>query len=152
MLRIQDVHPGSKFFPSRIRIFPSRILVFSIPDSGSEFFHPGSRICIKEFTQWFQNSRKYDPGCSSRTRIPDPGVKKEPDPVYRIGSTTLARTVDISFSCGFFSVQAEVINYSGDLNTPPDEAAKVKRTNFIGKKKVKGRGARDDDSDDENDW
>jgi hypothetical protein len=51
-----------------------------------------------------------------------------------------------------FSVQAEVINYSGDLNTPPDEAAKVKRTNFIGKKKVKGRGARDDDSDDENDW
>jgi hypothetical protein len=49
-------------------------------------------------------------------------------------------------------VQAEVINYSGDLNTPPDEAAKVKRTNFIGKKKVKGRGARDDDSDDENDW
>ncbi len=56
----------------------------------------------------------------------------------------------VLFSC--FSVQAEVINYSGDLNTPPDEAAKVKRTNFIGKKKVKGRGARDDDSDDENDW
>ncbi len=55
------------------------------------------------------------------------------------------------FMC-LIPVQAEVINYSGDLNTPPDEAAKVKRTNFIGKKKVKGRGARDDDSDDENDW
>jgi hypothetical protein len=46
---------------------------------------------IKEFKyfspkKWFLSSRKYDPGYSSRilifypTRIPDPGVKKEPDP------------------------------------------------------------------------
>jgi thioredoxin-like negative regulator of GroEL len=47
---------------------------------------------------------------------------------------------------------AEVINYSGDLNTPPDQAERKKTTNFIGKK-VKGKGRRnDDDSSDENDW
>ncbi len=77
---------------SRILVFSIPDPKFSIPDPGSEFFHPGSeffpsririfpsRICIKELTQWFQSSRKYDPGCSSRTQIPDPGVKKAPDP------------------------------------------------------------------------
>jgi hypothetical protein len=62
-----------------------------IPDPGSEFFP--SRIRIKEFKyfnpkKWFLSSRKYDPGCSSRIRdpdpdfipIPDPDVKKAPDP------------------------------------------------------------------------
>jgi hypothetical protein len=83
--------PGSDFFPSAFR------------DPGSEFFHPGSRIRIKEFKyfnpkKWFLSSRKYDPGCSSRIRIriltfypspiPDPGVKKAPDPGS--GSATLA--------------------------------------------------------------
>jgi len=47
---------------------------------------------------------------------------------------------------------AEVINYSGDLQTPPDQAERKKKTNFVGKK-VKGRGKKnDDDSSDENDW
>ncbi len=71
--------PGSNFFPSQI------------PDPN--FFHPGSQISIKEFKyfnpkKWFLRSRKYNPGCSSRiriltfypSRIPDPGVKKAPDP------------------------------------------------------------------------
>jgi hypothetical protein len=64
-----------------------------IPDPT--FFHPGSRIRIKEFKyfnpkKWFLSSRKYDPGCSSwipdpdadfyTYRIPDPGVKEAPDP------------------------------------------------------------------------
>ncbi len=72
VFRIQDVYPGSECFPSR--------------------------ICIKEFKYFnpkncFLSSRKYDPGCSSRIRIfypskiPDPGVKKAPDP--ESGSTTL---------------------------------------------------------------
>ncbi len=71
----------------------SRIPLFSIPDPNC--LHPGSRIRIKEFKyfnpkKWFLSSRKYDPGCSSRipdpdadfypSRIPDPGVKKAPDP------------------------------------------------------------------------
>ncbi len=48
---------------------------FFIPDPN--FYHPGSRISIKEFKyfnhkKWFLSSRKYDPGCSSRIRIPDP--------------------------------------------------------------------------------
>jgi len=49
-------YPGSEFFPSWI------------PDPI--FFHPGSRIRIKEFKyfnqkKWFLSSRKYDLGCSS---------------------------------------------------------------------------------------
>ncbi len=41
------------------------------------FFHPGSRIRIKEFKyfnpkKWFLSSRKYDQGCSSRIPDPDP--------------------------------------------------------------------------------
>jgi hypothetical protein len=48
--------PGSEFF------------TFRIPDPI--FFHPGSRIRIKEFKyfnpkKWFLSSRKYDLGCSS---------------------------------------------------------------------------------------
>ncbi len=62
--------PGSDFFPSRI------------PDPT--FFHPGSRIRIKEFkyfnpSKWFLSSKKYDLGCSSRILfflpIPDPGSR-----------------------------------------------------------------------------
>ncbi len=64
VLRIQDVYPGSEFFPSRIH--------------------------IKEFNpkKWFLSSRKYDSGSSSRNRIlifyPSriPGSKRHrlPDP------------------------------------------------------------------------
>ncbi len=58
---------GSNFFPSRIQIF-------SIPDPN--IFYPGSRILIKEFKyfnpkNWFLSSKKYDPGGSSKSRIPD---------------------------------------------------------------------------------
>jgi hypothetical protein len=74
-IRIPDptyFHPGSEFFPSRIRI------------KEFKFLNP---------QKWFLSSRKYDPGCSSRirilafypSRIPDPGVKKAPGP----GSATL---------------------------------------------------------------
>jgi hypothetical protein len=76
-----------------------------IPDPT--FFHPGSRIRIKEFKyfnpkktkKWFLSYRKYDPGCSSRIPdpdflpIPDPGVKKAPD----LGSGTLAYITVIHF-------------------------------------------------------
>jgi hypothetical protein len=48
-----------------------------IPDPN--FFHPGFRICIKEFKfflpqKWVLSSREYDPRCSSRIRIPDPDL------------------------------------------------------------------------------
>jgi hypothetical protein len=82
-----------------------------IPDRGSDFFpsripdpnclHPDPGYASKNLSiltprKWFLNSRKYDPGCSSRiriltfypSRIPDPGVKKAPDP----GFATLVRT------------------------------------------------------------
>jgi hypothetical protein len=62
-----------------------------IPDLN--FFHPESRIRITEFKyfnakQLFLSSRKNDPGCSPRIRIliflpiPDPGIKKAPDPQH----------------------------------------------------------------------
>jgi hypothetical protein len=86
----------------------SRIRHFSIPHPGSEFFP--SRIRIKQFQYFkakkcFLSSRKYDPGCSSRISdpdpdflpIPDPGVKKAPDP--GAGSATL-----VSFECGHFKI------------------------------------------------
>jgi hypothetical protein len=84
--RIRDVYPGSELSPSLIQ-------------------DPGSRILIKEFKyfnpkkakKWVLSSKKYDPGCSSRipdpdaeflpSRIPDPGVKKAPNPGS--GSATL---------------------------------------------------------------
>ncbi len=68
---------------SRIRLFPT-------PDPGSEL---SKNLSILTPKKSFLSSRKYDPGCSSRirmltfypSRIPDPGVKKAPDP----GSATL---------------------------------------------------------------
>jgi hypothetical protein len=54
-----------------------RIRIFSIPDPGSEFFQ--SRIRIEEFKYFcpkncfkVRGNIKYDQGCSSRFRIPDP--------------------------------------------------------------------------------
>ena len=69
-----------------------------------------------------------------------------------------------------FPPQAEVINYKGDLNTPPDQVApsqaelrdqysvfnqaeRKKKTNFVGKKMRMGKGkGGGDESSDENDW
>ncbi len=71
VLRIWDVYPRSW------------IRLFSIPDPN--FFNLGPRICIKEFNYFnpkkcFLNSRKYDPGCSSRIQIPDPDTDFLPIP------------------------------------------------------------------------
>ncbi len=79
VLWIRDVYTGS------------RIRLFSILD-------PGYRIRIKEFKyfhpkKWFLSFWKYETGFSFRiltfypSRIPDPGVKKAPDPGS--GSATL---------------------------------------------------------------
>jgi hypothetical protein len=81
--------PGSDFFPSLI------------PDPN--FFHPGSRISIEEF-EYFNpilllKISVADPGCSSRiriltfypSRIPDPGVKKAPDPKSLLNISLLVR-------------------------------------------------------------
>jgi hypothetical protein len=89
---VGDVYPGT------------RIRIFSIPDPN--YFHPGSRIHIEELNKFnpkklFLSSRKFDPGCSSQirilifysSRIPDPGVKKVPDPGS--GSATLILYIEI---------------------------------------------------------
>jgi hypothetical protein len=94
VLRIRDVYPGSDFFPSRI---PDPICLHL--GSASKNL---SILTQKKPKKWFLSSRKYDPGCSSRIPgcssripdpnadflpIPDPGVKKAPDPGS--GSATL---------------------------------------------------------------
>ena len=61
---------------------------------------------------------------------------------------------DVKLCAVIITTQAEVINYKGDLDTPPDQAEKKKKTNFVGKKikMGRGKGAGADDSSDENDW
>jgi hypothetical protein len=95
VLRIRVAYPGS------------RIRLFSIPDHGSEFFHLGSRIRIKEF-KYFNPKNGFkalenmirvvhrefrildpDPDCYL-SRSPDPGVKKAPVPGS--GSATLTES------------------------------------------------------------
>jgi hypothetical protein len=51
------------------------------------FFHPGSRIRIKEFNyfnpkKWFLSSRKYDLGCSSRIQGSKWHRNPDPDPQH----------------------------------------------------------------------
>jgi hypothetical protein len=80
--RIPD--PGSDFFPSWI------------PDPN--FFHPGSRIHIKDFKylnpkNGFLSSWKYEPGCSSWIRIRDPDPDFVPIPDPGSGSATLRKSV-----------------------------------------------------------
>jgi hypothetical protein len=103
----RDVYPGC------------RIRSFSIPDPGSDFFYPRSRIRIKEFKcyntkNWFLSSRKYDPGCSSRiriqtfylSRIPDPRVKKALDPgSHRSGSAILLLRTEDAIACNYCPIQ-----------------------------------------------
>jgi hypothetical protein len=90
-------HPGSRILDPNFFHPGSRIQIFSIPD-------PGSRMRIKEFQylnqeKRFLSSQKYDPGFPSRmtildpdpdflpipdpdsvSQIPNPGVKKAPEP------------------------------------------------------------------------
>jgi hypothetical protein len=82
----------------------SRIRIFSIPDPGSRVKKipdpdPLQRVLSILTQKLFLSSRKYryDLGCSSRIRIPDPdleflpvpdpGVKKAPNPRCRIRNT-----------------------------------------------------------------
>ncbi len=73
----------SQFFGSGIFIPDPN---FSNPGSRIRIFcHPGSRIRIQEFkyfnpTKLLLVCRKYNPGCSSRIRIPDQDFLPIPDP------------------------------------------------------------------------
>ena len=74
---------------------------------------------------------------------------------YIVGFTDLGNTDEFSTEMLAWRLgHAEVINYKGDLDTPPDQAEKKQKTNFVGKKMKMGRGkgAGADDSSDENDW
>jgi hypothetical protein len=91
-----------------------------IPDLN--FFHPGSRKEFKYFNpeKLFLSSRKYDPGCSSRTPdpdpdclpIPDPGVKKIPDPGVKKAPDPESGFATLPGSTG-----CKIIRVSGILKT-----------------------------------
>jgi hypothetical protein len=63
-------HPGSEFFPSRIRI--------------KEFKNFNTK-------KWFLSTQKYDSDCSSRIRISDPDFLSIPDPGPRGQKGTASR-------------------------------------------------------------
>ncbi len=88
-------YPGSEFFHPRSRILDPNFFHPGalIPDPNFFIRGPGSRIRIKEFRyfnpkKWFLSSQKYDPGFPSRIRIPDPDPDflpiPDPDPVSQI--------------------------------------------------------------------
>jgi len=84
-------------------------------------------------------------------------IKNQQTKGHIMGFTELGNTDEFSTEMLEWRLaHGEVINYSGDLNTPPDAAAKKQTTNFVGKKiKMGARGGKikgAEDSDDENDW
>ncbi len=90
----------------------SRIRTVSIPDPGSASKNLGVLTPQKKTKKWFLSSRKYDLGCSSRirmltfypSRIPDPGVKRAPDPGS--GFATLDVSVrKLGWNCTVYSSQ-----------------------------------------------
>jgi hypothetical protein len=98
--------PGKSFSVLRIRYVLSRIPDpnFSIPDQGLKRFsdldpYPHPRIFCILTQKIVSKLSEYDPGCSSRIRIPDPdldflpipdpGVKRHRIPDLGSGSATL---------------------------------------------------------------
>ncbi len=75
VLLIRDVYPGS------------RIRIFSIVDPGSEFFPPRIPNPHQKYfnpKNCFLSSRKYDSGCSSRIRIPDPDPQHYSEVIFPV--------------------------------------------------------------------
>jgi hypothetical protein len=88
VLRIRDVYPGSEIIPSRIpdkNFFrpASRIQIFSIPDTDSA----SKNLSILTQNNGFKRTSRIRILIFYPSRIPDPGVKKAPDPGS--GSTVL---------------------------------------------------------------
>ncbi len=106
VLRIRDVYPGSDFFPSRIR-------TVSIPDPGSSSKNLSiltpkkSKKMVSKLKQIWSGLFIPDPDADFLpSRIPDPGVKKAPNPGS--GSATLVRvslmsTQKVGVSFHFFT-------------------------------------------------
>ncbi len=97
-------HKLEKGFSQEIDIFANRTIfaklrtVSSVADLGCL-----SRIWRVSIPDPHLSSRKYDTGCSSQiririlfflypSRIPEPGVKKAPDPVSRSATLTVSKT------------------------------------------------------------
>nr|ACO11666.1 Thioredoxin domain-containing protein 9 [Caligus rogercresseyi] len=72
---------------------------------------------------------------------------------YIVGFTDLGNTDEFSTAMLEWRLAcSEIIKYSGDLMTPPDQGGKGK-TSFIKKQQTKKiRGSNQDDSSDEDDW
>ena len=75
---------------------------------------------------------------------------------YIVGFTDLGNTDEFSTEMLEWRLaQSEIINYSGDLMTPPDAGKATKKTTTIlgkPKSKIIKQGNRGDESSDEDDW
>jgi hypothetical protein len=128
-LLISRLYNGCKFLPEKSEVgfrafFQCCGSGMFIPDPN--FFHPASRIRIKEFKHFnpkklFLRSRKYDPGCWSRSRIwdSDPDFLPIPDPGFPgqkgTGSATLnfcEKTLRASF-CRQVGVVGKFVEFFG---------------------------------------
>jgi len=80
------------------------------------------------------------------------GITKD----YIVGFTDLGNTVEFSTEMLEWRLgRSDVINYSGDLMTPPDGKNNKPKLNILGKKKnktVRGRDVDENDSSDNDDW
>jgi hypothetical protein len=110
----------------RIRyVYPrSRIRLFSIPDPGSEFLHPGSRMRIKEFKyfnpkKWFLNSRKFDPGCSSQIRILTFYPSRILDPWVKKGTGSRIRNRNTAAHCTAYTIGTSWCTLNSDERPYP---------------------------------
>jgi hypothetical protein len=81
VLRIRDVYPGS-----RIRSFPSQIRIISLPDPGSKNSSILTQKIVSKHSELWSGFVHPRSGFIP-SRIPDPGVKKIPNPGS--GSATL---------------------------------------------------------------
>lgn len=79
-------------------------------------------------------------------------VKDEKTVDYIVGFEDLGNTDEFSTEMLEWRIaRSDVINYSGDLLTPPG-ASNQKKVSILGKKEKTIKGSRDDDSSDEDDW
>jgi hypothetical protein len=115
VINFQPSRMYSKLYTSKST--PSACLLFSIPDPGST----SKNLSILTQIFVFLSSRKYDPGCSSRSRIPDPdpdfysswipdpGVKKGTGSRIRIRNTGLA-VIQLVMNPATFKVEVDDVS------------------------------------------
>jgi hypothetical protein len=90
VFRIWDVFPGSEFYPSRIRIFPSRI-----PDPHQRIQVLTQKIYSKLPEVWYRTRLFIPDPDPDLLPIPDPGSRGQKDTGFRIRNTVKRNLADL---------------------------------------------------------